>query len=202
MSRPHPVRHGGHGGGVGGGTVTSAVPGTARTSGTILAVARARAKRTKPNVAHNIWRPAFLEALAMTGNVTQSCEAAGVLRKTVYAARQNDPEFAAAWEHAYQQSIDALVREARRRAIEGYDRPIFQGGKEVGRVREYSDSLLLAMLKAGRPEEYGDRVRIDVVAETRRIARELGMTPDQEEAAVAEAENIMRQRRAEKARKV
>jgi hypothetical protein len=56
-----------------------------------------------------------------------------------------------------------LEDEAVRRAYEGVERPVFQGGKQVGVVREYSDTLLIFLLKALRPEKYRG-----VVPKTRR----------------------------------
>jgi hypothetical protein len=37
------------------------------------------------------------------------------------------------------------------RAVEGVERPVFQRGQQVGTIREYSDRLLMFMLKARRP---------------------------------------------------
>lgn len=57
---------------------------------------------------------------------------------------------------------DALEDEAVRRAHEGVLKPVFQQGKEVGHVREYSDALMVTMLKARRPEKFKDRVASEV----------------------------------------
>jgi hypothetical protein len=48
------------------------------------------------------------------------------------------------------------VREAEawRRAVEGVERPIVSGGKVVTTVREYSDALLIFLLKGRRPAKY------------------------------------------------
>ena len=46
---------------------------------------------------------------------------------------------------------DNLEAEAYRRAVEGVERPVYQGGRLVGTVREYSDSLLTIMLRARHP---------------------------------------------------
>lgn len=43
------------------------------------------------------WRPAFLRALARSGNVTRSCRAAGVDKTTAYQARRRDARFAGRW---------------------------------------------------------------------------------------------------------
>jgi hypothetical protein len=52
-----------------------------------------------------------------------------------------------------------LEDEAKRRACNGVLKPVFQGGKKVGVVREYSDTLLIFLLKCWHPARYGDRYR-------------------------------------------
>jgi hypothetical protein len=47
-----------------------------------------------------LWRGRFLRALARTGNVTASAEAAGVDKSTVYLRRKGDRGFARRWEKA------------------------------------------------------------------------------------------------------
>src|SRR3546814_20219573 len=71
--------------------------------------------------------------------------------------RQRDPEFAAAWEEALETARAEVDHEIYRRAVEGYDEPVY-GGKYreqvVGTVRKSSDRLLelraWAMLPAYR----------------------------------------------------
>lgn len=106
-------------------------------------------------------REKFLEHLARTGNVTQSAEASGFTRKTAYKHRREDPEFAAAWDDAFEQATDALESEARRRAYDGVKRPVYQGGELVGYVQEYSDQLMLALLKAHRRGTFGDKQQVE-----------------------------------------
>jgi hypothetical protein len=67
-----------------------------------------------------------------------------------------NPEFAADWQSALDRGCDALEDEAVRRGCEGYLKPIFHQGKEVGAIREYSDLLLIFMLKARRPATFRD----------------------------------------------
>jgi hypothetical protein len=101
-------------------------------------------------------KAAFLEALQATANVTASCRIAGLPRSCVYDWREADPEFAADWTSALERGCDALEDEAVRRGCEGYLRPVFQQGREVGVIREYSDLLLIFMLKARRPDKFRD----------------------------------------------
>ncbi len=83
-------------------------------------------------------RAAFITHLAECGNVSGACRRAKVGRATVYLWRANDHEFAAEWEQAALLGASGLEDEARRRAFEGTLKPVFQGGKKVGSICEYS----------------------------------------------------------------
>jgi len=104
------------------------------------------------------WPPLFLEALAELGVVSYACKAARVSRSTVYERREKDAVFRAAWDEAAEIAADMLEQEAHRRAVEGTARPVYQGGKLVGAERQYSDTLLMFLLKARRPEKFRERV--------------------------------------------
>ncbi len=116
---------------------------------------------------------AFLDALTLHGNVKEACEASGLPRRSVYDWRDADADFAAAWDAALDVAADTMEREAFRRAVEGVDKPVFgslgskMGTGEVGRIREYSDTLLIFLLKAARPEKYRERTE----------TRHTGLTP-------------------------
>ena len=113
--------------------------------------------------AHQVWKRAFLAALAITGNVSASARAAGIERASTYAARNVDDAFAAAWEDAMEQATDALELEARRRAADGMVRKKFTSkgdpiiDPETGLQyieHEYSDTLMCLLLKAHRPVKF------------------------------------------------
>ena len=97
----------------------------------------------------------FLDLLAETGNVSGAALACHLPRRTLYYCRATDPAFAAAWEESLEIGLDALEDEAIRRAAEGVDEPIFQGGLCCGSVRKYSDLLMIFLLKSRRPSRYG-----------------------------------------------
>lgn len=78
-----------------------------------------------------------------------------VARATAFRWKKEDPQFAEAWEEAVEEGIDLLEQEILRRARDGVDRPVFQGGEMVGLVREYSDSLAAMMLQGRRRKVYG-----------------------------------------------
>lgn len=103
------------------------------------------------------WRPKFVATLAECGNITHAADMAGIDRSTAYRARERNSRFAAEWDEAMEEATDALEKEARRRAVEGVSEPIFYQGQEVGTVQRYSDTLLIFLLKAHRPEKYRER---------------------------------------------
>lgn len=119
------------------------------------------------------WMAKFLELYMATGNITLSARGSGIERTTVYRQRRSDPVFAAALESSHEAAIDMLEAEARRRAMNG------------------SDTLLIFMLKAARPDVYRETIRIDVRREAERIAAELGMSDDDVLAAIAEVERMI-----------
>jgi hypothetical protein len=75
-------------------------------------------------------------------------------RSAAYDWKKADHEFEKDWQAAEETGTDALEDEARRRAMDGVDKPVFYKGQRCGYVREYSDTLLIFTLKARRPEKY------------------------------------------------
>jgi len=91
---------------------------------------------------------AFIKCLrAGGGNVSKALLAANLKRTTAYRYFKEDKEFSDAWLEAIELATDELLTEARRRAVEGIVRPVYQNGKLVGHTREYSDTLLIYSLK-------------------------------------------------------
>ncbi len=103
-------------------------------------------------------REAFLSVLAGGGSVTLASATAGIGRQRVYEWRQDDSDFATEWDVAVEAGTDVLEDEARRRAVEGVEEPVFFQGNTVGHVRRYSDTLLIFLLKGRRPKKFKDRV--------------------------------------------
>lgn len=107
-------------------------------------------------------RADFLALLSVYGNVSKAAREAKLNRTALYDYREDHPEFAAAWEKAERLGALALEDEARRRAFEGCARPVFYQGSECGEVQEYSDTLLIVLLKAHFPEKYAERTKSDI----------------------------------------
>ena len=110
---------------------------------------------------------------------------AGISRCTPYDYREKHPEFAIAWAEAEATACDALELEARRRAHDGTDKPVIYKGELMGvwidpttgaivnrdtanaqqiplTVKEYSDTLLIFLLKAHRPDKFRDNSKVEL----------------------------------------
>lgn len=129
---------------------------------------RGRTERTEEN------RQRFLATLKATGNVSASCAVINIGRTTAYEWKAADLEFSCAWDQALESGLDALEAEARRRAFEGVEEPVFYRGQVCGHVRKYSDSLIMFILKAYR-HQFRDRVQVDVNELDRRFAEEMAL---------------------------
>jgi|SRR5215213_621753 len=85
----------------------------------------------------------FMETLAAQGTVSHAAEAAGVSRNTAYRWRQEDYEFAALWDEAHENAVDAVESVLYQKALSG-------------------DTIaMIFYLKAHRPI-YRDRLNIDI----------------------------------------
>ena len=114
-------------------------------------------------------KKAFLTALRETGNITQAAKAAGVHRNSHYNWIKGE-KYAEEFADAMDEATDALVKEAKRRATEGLRKYKFhsQSGKPILHPvtgepyyeHEYSDTLLIFLLKGARPETYRDNVKV------------------------------------------
>ena len=101
-----------------------------------------------------------MEALAETGNVAESARIARYDKSTAYDRRHDNPEFAAQWEEAIEVATEKLELEARRRAYEGTSKGVWHNGELVGTEKVYSDTLMIFLLKAHRPEKYRDNFNV------------------------------------------
>jgi hypothetical protein len=104
-------------------------------------------------------RTTFLDVLQASGNITRTAESLGVGRSALYDWRDDDPEFAAAWDHAIKRGLDGLEDVA------------------IERARQGSDLLLIFLLKAHRPDKYREVRTLDI---TQRMSLDFrNMTADE-----------------------
>jgi hypothetical protein len=140
---------------------------------------------------------AFLAQLAESGNVRRACRAIGRHPATLYKYRQRDPAFAALWDETVAVAMDTVLEpEAVRRAVEGIEKPVYHLGEQVGTVREYSDTLLIFLLKGGKPDKYKERREVfhrGTIALLQKLEQISAMTPDELENFLQEVEQHLRQ---------
>lgn len=119
-------------------------------------------------------------------SVTRAAKAAGVNRTQAYAHRERHPDFAAAWDAAYEQGTDVIEDAIAKRATEGYERPIMYKGEQVSSERVFSDRLAEITVKARRPAKWREQVALEVTsqpsADELAKAREEGMSEEVERA--------------------
>lgn len=114
---------------------------------------------------HPIWVIGFLEAMRRMPNVTAACKLLGIDRTTPYRYRETNKDFESAWKDAESEGCDTLEAAAWHRAVDGTPRPIYQGGEKVGEETVYSDSLMITLLKAHKPNKYRERVSAEIKGE-------------------------------------
>jgi hypothetical protein len=107
----------------------------------------------------------FLESFATVGNVTIAAQSAGIDRTTVYKWLEHSDDFQLAFRQAEVQAIDILEHAGWKRAVDGVtqEHGVYSQGVQVAVETkiEYSDTLLMFLLKARDPKKYRDRVSID-----------------------------------------
>lgn len=111
---------------------------------------------------------AFLDAYAACGNISAACKALGISRQTEHMWRKL-PEYRKLFMDAHEAAADALEAEARRRAVDGVSKLVLYKGEPVKvknpktgeetylTTKEFSDVLLIFLLKGVRPEKYRER---------------------------------------------
>jgi len=126
---------------------------------------------------------AFLAAFALCGNISTAAKAAKICRTDHYDWLA-DPSYAATFESAQQEACEHLEAEARRRAVEGIQKPVIYQGElsckrdSLGRrtrypltIREYSDTLLIFLMKGAMPQKYRDNAKIELSGEVNLVER-------------------------------
>ena len=116
------------------------------------------------------WAKPFLDGLREHANVAEACRLAEISQSLVYHDRQEDEEFATAWQDALDIGISKLEIEARRRALYGV-----RNDEEI----KYSDTLTIFLLKAHRPDVYRENISMDMRHTGNVELRVAGLTPEQ-----------------------
>ena len=101
-----------------------------------------------------------IEAYAEYGTIGKAAEMSGVSYETIRKARIENPQFDESMEVAWKRYGDLVADEVRRRAVEGWEEPVFQRGELIGHVRKYSDRMLELMAKRTNTE-FKERVAVE-----------------------------------------
>jgi hypothetical protein len=141
---------------------------------------------TKKKDLRNPGQAAFLAAYSQCCNLTEAARIAKTSRSQHYDWMDADESYPAAFALAHEEGCELLEFEARRRAMEGTEEPVIHQGVAMwdpkrdksgnfvkdkdGKivyerpltVRRFSDTLLIFLLKAARPEKYRDNFRGEV----------------------------------------
>lgn len=117
-------------------------------------MARGRTVRTLKKEAQ------FLEVLRATANVTKAAGAIQITRRTAHDWRTQNEAFAKAWDDAIEEALDSAEGELYRRAVDGTSKPVYYQGVQCGEIQEFSDTLLIFLLKSRRPKIYREHVDI------------------------------------------
>ena len=121
----------------------------------------------------------FLEYFCELANITTAAKKAKIGRRTVYDWIETDPEFKKQYKKAKKVAIGVLEDEAARRAVVGVDKAIFYKGKKVATVKEYSDTLMIVLLKAQAPKKYREVTKVESKSTNKNInVNSEPLTPD------------------------
>lgn len=102
----------------------------------------------------------FLKAVSLLGSVHRAAKMMKISKRLHYYWMKN-ARYARRFQKAMSMAGDVLEGEAFRRAVKGWDEPVFYKGEIAGYVRKKSDRMLELLLKAYKPEKYGDVRRLE-----------------------------------------
>jgi len=111
----------------------------------------------------------LIEAIAHTGILTHSLRIANITSTSYYNHLESDPAFAEEVQRAIDFSTDCMEAEAIRRGVEGYKEAVYHQGKVVGWNTRYSDKMLEIMLKARKPDVFGNRTQMDITSKGEKL---------------------------------
>jgi hypothetical protein len=121
------------------------------------ALTREREPPLFPTITHpKKW--AFLAAFVLCGRPVHAATQAKIDVRSHFWWMQNDQAYAQAFGQAEQMAADMAEDKAFRRGIEGVAEGVWYKGERVGTETKYSDTVLLAILNAGKPQKYKYRV--------------------------------------------
>ena len=130
----------------------------------------------------------YLELFTQTGRVSDSAKACGISGTTIKDHRRQDPQFDAACKIAYGLYCDSLEAEVFRRAVLGWNEPVFYRGEVCGHIQRWSDRMLELHVKRHIPE-YREKQTVDLTVNGGvLVVPGLTLTPDEWERKYREGE--------------
>jgi hypothetical protein len=106
----------------------------------------------------SVMQAVFLAAFSKTGNIQKSAKIAKISRADHYRWSKEDEAYQVKFDQAQSEAITYLEDIAIQRATEGWKEPVYYKGEDVGKVRKFSDALLMFMLKGAAPNKYRERI--------------------------------------------
>lgn len=107
----------------------------------------------------------YLKYLADGNTKVYSRRRAGLSDYDVENKSKNNSEFRGMEERALEDGADMLEQEAIRRGKSGFEKPVWYKGERVGTETQYSDTLLLAVLKSKKAAYRESRSIVDATVQ-------------------------------------
>ena len=98
----------------------------------------------------------FFEILRKTGNVTAGAEKTGLKRSQLYHKRKSNEKFRVRWEEAMNEALDHLESQLWSKALGQNERADMKDNKKTSADEKAEERLAIFLLKAHRPEIFGD----------------------------------------------
>lgn len=106
-------------------------------------------------------RVLFIDRLSRTGDVKEALDNVSVSPLAALRAYKDDPAFKAQWDEAMEAATLLLEAHAIKRGTKGHERKTLDNAGNLVTVESPpSDKLLIAALKARKPDMYSDKVRV------------------------------------------
>ena len=103
---------------------------------------------------------AFLILYSHFGVISKSAQAVGVGYDTIARQLKSDPVFKKLFERAKIVAADTVEAEVFKRAVEGWEEPVWYQGEIVGHTLKKSDRMLELLAKGVRPDKFSEKMQL------------------------------------------
>ncbi len=123
---------------------------------------REKGKRYRRKKFDDVRKSIFLKDLLANGKMVLACKACGISKDTVVVHRREDEQFNLDVEDALAEHAKDIIKRIEKRAMEGYDNPVFdKEGAECGIKTTFETPLAVKMLARYDPD-YRDKTALDL----------------------------------------